>query len=73
MVMIGHQTIGDDRHAISLAISLNQTEAILIVAGVEEDQAFTSATVVNMVVMPLGKSIASVWHFVHLVAASRRF
>src|SRR3972149_5430480 len=69
--MIRHQTIRDHRRAVLLIILFHQPQEILIIGIVEENLSLSRAAVVDMIILPLRKSVTAIWHS-YLLKTSRR-
>ena len=51
VIMIRHQTIRNDRHAVLLRISLHQSQKVPIIPFVEENLSLSRAAVVDMIIL----------------------
>jgi hypothetical protein len=76
--MVGHQAVCDHGDAVSLMVALDQAQTVFVVARVEEYPLFSRTPVVDVVVVILGKHVASIWHLIAPVFGlgpqpSRRF
>jgi len=60
--MIRHQAIRDHCCAVLMMVSLHQLQKIMIIPIVEENLPLPRPAIIDMIILPLRKSITAIWH-----------